>query len=283
MNPWRGSWDHYLRRWPQIVGWVPLALWLAGVRPSLRVGPRTIPRAQGSAGQVLRFSLAVTGVLVVLHSYLYATGGMGSTGFTRYFASLAPLTALVATVGAGELARRLDARRWRAALGPGLALAAANAWVVLDANPASHMAAATLESIRQARRLVPGFETQAPPLLAADYFAYVLLDRDRDDDTALHSGPTAEELALVERAPRGTVVLWDDGTGKEWFHLTVEDFTARGYRLLWERRTELRSPLGALYGEQRRGAFDRARRSVVLKLFGQLSSRDFQQAVLVKE
>jgi hypothetical protein len=62
------------------------------------------------------------------------------------------------------------------------------------------------------------------------------------------------------------VVLWDSITGQWWFGLTVEDFTARGYRLVWERKTELASPRLALYRWTR------------LPL-----TRPFRQALLVKD
>jgi hypothetical protein len=68
-------------------------------------------------------------------------------------------------------------------------------------------------------------------------------------------------------------------TGDWWFHLTVEDFTARGYRLLWERRGELRSPLASLYWRKGAGIGGQW----IGHLFGDWPYRDFRQAVLVKE
>jgi len=47
--------------------------------------------------------------------------------------------------------------------------------------------------------------------------------------------------------------------GKWWYGLNVEDFTARGYQVLWEQEEELRSPL-----------------------FNRPSGRQLRQAVLVR-
>ena len=261
--PWRGEWDHFVRAWPQIVGWGALALWLAGLRPSVRA-------------PLLRLALAITLALLALHTWLFMTGGMGSTGFHRYFASLAPLVALVAAAGAGELARWIGAAPWRVVVGSLLVLNAVHAFVRLDSNPSAHMGRATLESIRQARRLVPGLD--ARPILSADYFGYVLLDRDRDDP-ALPVARHDVTAPLLARYPPGTVVLWDNVTGDWWFHLAVEDFTSRGYRLLWERKTELASPLAPLYWRKGAGP---AGQWIGHRL-GQWPYRDFRQAVLVKE
>lgn len=261
--PWRGTWSHYLTSSPQIVGWGTLALWLAGLRPSARQ-------------PLLRVALAATLLLLVVHTRLYMKGTLGSTGFLRYFASIAPLVALVATAGAGELSRRVRPVAWRAVVAALLAIDVVHASVRVDSNPAVHMARGTLESIAQARRLVPDLDSR--PVLAADYFGYVLLDRDRGRD-ALPVADHATTAPLLERYPAGTVVLWDDVTGDWWFHLAVEDFTARGYRLLWEKKGELRSPLASLYWRKGAGMGGQW----IGQLFGEWPYRDFRQAVLVKE
>lgn len=262
-HPGRGTWYHYVERWPRIVGWSALVLWFAGLRSSLR-------------SYVLGLSVAITVVLFVLHTYLYMTGVLGSTGFDRYFAAIAPLVALVAVAGGDALARKLPERWWTAAIGPLLAIAALQAFISIDSHPGSYMGRATLESVRQARRLVPDIDRR--PLLAADYFGYVFLDRDRDT-TALPVGEHGVTAPLLDSYPPGTVVLWDNVTGDWWFHLAVEDFTARGYRLLWERRTELRSPLAELYVRKGSPGWTQW----VQKTWGTWPYRDFRQAVLVKE
>ncbi|MFL5578611.1 MAG: hypothetical protein ACJ79S_21870, partial [Gemmatimonadaceae bacterium] len=165
---------------------------------------------------------------------------------------------------------------WEAAMVPLLGVAALHAFISIDSNPSSYMGRATLESVRQARRLVPDLERRQ--LLAADYFGYVFLDRDRDT-TALPVGGHDVTAPLLAKYPPGTVVLWDNATGDWWFHLAVEDFTARGYRLLWERRTELRSPFAELY--VRKGSPEWTQ--WVQKTWGTWPYRDFRQAVLVKE
>jgi hypothetical protein len=262
-TPWRGEWSHYVKGWPQIVGWGTLVLWLAGLRTSARQ-------------PLLRIALAATLLLLVVHTRLYMQGTLGSTGFLRYFASIAPLVALVATAGADALSRSMRPAAWRAALAVLLVVDVVHAFVRVDSNPGVHMGRATLESVERARRLVPDLARR--PVVSADYFGYVLLDRDRGGD-ALPVAAHDVTAPMIARYPAGTVVLWDNATGDWWFHLTVDDFTSRGYRVLWDRQGELRSPLATLYWRKGSGIGGQW----IGQLFGEWPYRDFRQTVLVKE
>ncbi|HEY9449574.1 MAG TPA: hypothetical protein VIQ60_07455, partial [Gemmatimonadaceae bacterium] len=256
------AFTHYLARWPHIVGLGLLPLWLIGLRPSWR-------------HPLLRFCVLITLALVAVHTLLYAAGTMGSLGFDRYLTTIAPAIALVATAGALALAARLaNKRRAATLLGALLALEVLHATVAFDSNPFNYLPRATLEAARQARAR---FHPAGRPLIAADQFAYVFLDNawGRDRLPATSHDVTA---ATIAGFPAGTLVVWDDLTGDWWYHLSVEDFTARGYRLLWERRTTLASPLAPLYERARLSSLD-----WFYNWIGVPPARELRQAVLIRE
>lgn len=255
-----GPLDHYIIRWPHIIGLGALPLWLLGLWPSVRQ-------------PVLRLCVLMTAALFVVHTILFAAGLMGSLGFDRYFATIAPAIALVATAGVSAL----EARRPRAAtpvLGVLFALQALHALVSFDSKAINHMGGATLELVREAERRV---ELAGRPLLAADHFAYVFADNQWGSDR-LPSATHDVTAAVIDSLPAGTVVLWDDLTGDWWYHLSVEDFTARGYRLLWERHTTLGSAIAPLYERARLSRFAR-----VYGWIGEPPMHPLRQAVLVRE
>jgi len=253
---------HYVMRWPHIIGLGLFPLWLMGLQPSWR-------------HPLLRTCVLMTLALLAVHTVLYSAATMGSLGLDRYLATLAPAVALVATAGAGAVAAHIAGRRATAAvIGALLVLEVVHAIVAFDSNWLDHMPAATLVAAREAEARL---DVADRPLVSADQYGYVFLENGwgRDRLPATAHDVTA---ATIADFPEGTVVLWDDVTGAWWFNLTIEDFTERGYRLLWERRTMLDSPLSPFY--------ERARSSSLSWLyywFGVPSTREMRQAVLVKE
>jgi hypothetical protein len=249
--------------------------------------------AHAARAAVLRLSLAVTAVLLVLHTYLYMAGKMASTGFDRYFATIAPLTAVVAVAGAEVVTTRLGranrARLAAALLALCLAVEAVHAWVRLDANAIAYTGAETRRGVALAERAARGArassggggDLHARPFLSADYFGFVFADVDRPGDL-MAVGVRDSSLRAIERMPVGTVVLWDDVIGDWWFHVAAEDFTARGYRVVADRRTELGSPLAPLYV---RPGSSRWTGRWVLSVFGNglWPTHPFRQTVLVRE
>jgi hypothetical protein len=259
-SPMRGPATHYITRWPHIVGLGLLPLWLVGLWPSWR-------------HPVTRLCILIIGAVLVVHTVLFTAGMMGTFGFDRYFATLASPVAIIAAVGADAIGRRVP-HVLGAALGALLALEVVHALVALDSNAINHAAQATLMSTREARN-DPGVAGR--PLISADNFGYVFLD----DDWGLERLPVGvrdSAVATIDRLPNGTVVLWDDLTGDWWYHLSVEDFTARGYRLLWERRLTVGSPLAPLY---ERVAASRLR--WLYAWMGGIPTREMREAVLVRE
>ena len=253
---------HYMTRWPHIIGLGLFPLWLLGLLPSWR-------------RPLLRTCVIMTLVLLAVHTLLYSAATMGSLGLDRYLATLAPAVALVGTAGAGVLAARITGRWTGMVFALLLMLETVHALIAFDSNWLDHMPAATLAAVREAQSRVPDVSDR--PLVSADQYGYVYLENGWGRDRL---PPTAHDVtaATIAGFPEGTVALWDDVTGAWWFSLTIEDFTERGYRLLWERRTMLDSPLSPFY--------ERARSSSLAWLyywFGVPSTREMRQAVLIKE
>jgi hypothetical protein len=206
-----------------------------------------------------------------VHSYLFATGSLGSTGFDRYFASLAPLTAIIALAGVDTLMTRAPRIGLRL-VAVALALDVAGGMITLDANPYNHVPAATLELARLASPRVRA----GAHVLSADHFGYVFLGV--NDSNRLPVSDPAGSAAAIDTMPAGTVVLWDNVTGDWWYHLSASDFTARGYRVLSERHLTLESPLGEYYHRAATSHF-----RWLYYCFGDWPVADFQQTLLVRE
>lgn len=83
-----GNWLHYVTRWPAIVGVGVVVLSLLGI-------------VAAAKRPVLRLAIAVVGAVLAVHTYLWAAGRFASWGFDRYFATMAPLTGLLAVAGLG--------------------------------------------------------------------------------------------------------------------------------------------------------------------------------------
>jgi hypothetical protein len=219
----------------------------------------------------LRLLVAVTGFIFVVHAYLYATGTLGSTGFDRYFAALAPVTAIIALSGIDLLSRRFP----RAAVGVAVACLLLNAVqgsIAIDSNPYNHVPAETLAMVH---RVEPRVSAGAR-VLSADHFGYVFLGV--DDQNHLPVGDHAASVAAIDSLPAGTVVLWDNVTGDWWYRLATSDFTSRKYRVLLTRRITLQSPLGEYY---RRAATSRYSRWYYR--FGNWPIAEYQQTILFRD
>lgn len=259
-SPVHGTPWHYVRRWPLIIGWGLLPLWLAGLR-------------RAWSHPTLRLCVLMTGAVLALHTVLFTLGKMDSWGFDRYFATIAPAIALVGVAGLRELGA-LAPRVMTPVLGVLLVLQGWQALSTLLFHPMTYVPAATRDALAE---LESRIDLRGRPVLTADRFGYVFLD----DDWGLRAvpvGPHEVTSAAIARLPRGTVVLWDDMVGDWWFHLSVADFTARGYRLLWERdRTLGASAAIAL----ERVPLLRGRRLYPWLDWG--PTRSMHQAVLVRE
>jgi hypothetical protein len=245
-DQWQGSPFHYLLRWPLILGVAGLVSWLLGLRPSWR------------AGGSLRLCVLFVSAVLAVHAFLFATGGFASTGFERYFATLAPTNGLIALAGVAWLVER-GARWVRYALPPLLALQASQGVLWIEGQTLAHLPKATLQALHEARSRV---NLEGRFVIASDLHAFVFLDIDPGPRDARLRASRDRALKRIEELPVGTVVIWDSMVGHWWYRLDVEDFTARGYQVLWEQEAELRSPL------LNRPSGQRLRQAVLLRQTG---------------
>jgi hypothetical protein len=228
-----GSAWHYVVRWPVIIGFGVLPLWIAGAFAEWR-------------RPVIRLALLSTLAVLVVHSYLWSVGRFASWGFDRYFATLAPFTALVAAAGVSWFTR-LGPLTLRRLLATGLVVQAIQAFGYVDSNPANYAGIPTRRLVATAQAVV-GLTGRR--FISADHFGYVFTGT---MPIRRLPGDSAQAAALMHAQPPGTVVLWDDRTGLWWYHLTVESLEAAGYRVAWMQRERLGSPRAGAYQWIRRG------------------------------
>ncbi|MBX6331194.1 MAG: hypothetical protein IRY91_05045 [Gemmatimonadaceae bacterium] len=261
-SPAHGTVLHYVHRWPAIVGWGVLVLSLVGVWPSWRQ-------------PLLRLCIIMVAAIVLVHTYLFAFGKMGSWGFDRYFATLAPANALVAVAGVGWLDLRvIGPRLTNRLVALLLALEAWQAFTMVVFQPMNYLAGATRDALRVAERQL---DLRGRTFVSTDHFGYVFFD----DDSGSRLLPVATHdvtAPAVARFPRGTVVLWDDMIGDWWFHLSLDDFTSRGYRVLWSRE----KLLGSRFAEELE-RIPLLRNGRLYPWLGMSPTRPVHQALLVRE
>ncbi len=220
---------YYVVRWPRIVGFSALVLSLMGLPVTWRQ-------------PVLRLALLATLAVFALHSYMWAAGRFASYGLDRYFATMAPFTALIATAGAGRLTK-LSAIHRRAAVGALVGLQAVQAFGFVDSNSENFKGAVTYDLAMAAknREGIAGRQ-----IIAADQFGYVFTGYRPDSGPPF--GDSTADMQYMRARPAGTLALWDDENGYWWFHLTVEQVERSGYQLAWERKAQVASPHARVYG-----------------------------------
>jgi hypothetical protein len=219
-----GSPFDYLVRWPLIVGVAVCAFSLVGMAVSWR-------------SPTLRVATVATLAVFGVHSYLWAAGRFASWGFDRYFATLAPATGLLATAGVGTLLAKFKKRTFAATMGPLLAAQIIQAFVV-NLNADRYVSVATKRAVGE---VTGRFDLRQRTFLSADHFGYVFADASQSN-LALPVGDSTRAAAYLQRQAAGTVVLWDDVTGKDWYHLTADAISAHGYRIVWDQQHEVVGP-----------------------------------------
>jgi hypothetical protein len=256
-----GAWLHYVLRWPGIVG--------VGVMPLSVIG---VVAAWKRAA--LRLALAIIIAVLAVHTYLWAAGRFASWGFDRYFATITPLSALLAVAGADTLAR-WHPRVAQVAVAILIAFEAVQAFLAVDMSPLNYMAAATAETVHEADTRIG---LRGHHVISADHYGYLFTDRG-NEVVSIPLGDSAAAAGYMAEQPRGTVILWDNQSGYYWYHLTPESIVAAGYRVVWDKNGHIGSWLVPVY--------DRWRLYTHPRLYHALgwgvSWRDVRQTVLIRE
>jgi hypothetical protein len=173
-------------------------------------------------------------VLFLLHSIFVKYGLFGEAGFPRYMVSVAPAIAVLTLEG------------WNTTFSVNILrpLATVAGWVVvifsilqsvhyLDSMIWARDAVAIDEMANWLEEQHPSL----PGLIWSNGRMCIILRRNLKD-----SPPAVNReklLTLVEKAPTGTIVFWDNEIGPNWFGTTSAEIEGRGYTLLTSRHYSL--------------------------------------------
>jgi hypothetical protein len=185
-------------------------------------------------------------VLFLLHSIFVKYGLFGEAGFPRYMVSVAPAVAVLTlegwnTVRSVTIGLAASSRVARRMVRP---FAIVTGWMViifsilqsvhyLDSMVWARDAVAIDEMANWLQQQYPS----PPGLIWSNGRMCIILKRNLKD-----SPPTANReklFTLLEKAPTGTIVFWDNEIGLNWFGTTSAEIEGRGYKLLTSRHYSL--------------------------------------------
>ena len=222
-----GSWFSYAGRSWEFAGPLLLLPLLAGLWPS----SQSRVRLPVTAAWLLFF---------VLHTVFRKYGLFGDAGYPRYMVSVAPATAVLTLAGWNRLAGCIHywASGTRTAIGAcTLAVSLAVSFLYLDSLIWSRDIVAIREmqdwAARHATRPVTRFLWSNVLMCRADHADDFL------QKPALNSN-RENNLALFRESGPGTLVMWDDKIGPDWFGLTPEDIQTAGYQILRKQQYALK-------------------------------------------
>lgn len=249
-----------LHNWPH--NWAPTgatygtAPWLEYWRLRYEIIARdlAVPFAIGFLTLVARRRIgtatSLVAMLLVLHSVLRHFGLFGSAGYPRYFVCVAPAIALITLAGWNAIVDVLWSAIDLIAAAHGgllrriayvgatllLLLVARNTLYYVD----DHDAARDAHAIADADAWLRAHPVPVRRLVWSQGYMCIIRRCDTRNRIVL-SGDRAQNLALLEAAPPGTLIFWDGETGPNWYGLHAPDFDSAGYHQLFDRKYELRA------------------------------------------
>jgi hypothetical protein len=217
-------------------------------------------------------------VLFLLHSIFVKYGLFGEAGFPRYMVSVAPAVAVLTlegwnTVRSVTIGLAASSRVARRMVRP---FAIVTGWMViifsilqsvhyLDSMVWARDAVAIDEMANWLQQQYPS----PPGLIWSNGRMCIILKRNLKD-----SPPTANReklFTLLEKAPTGTIVFWDNEIGLNWFGTTSAEIEGRGYKLLTSRHCSLPALI-----------FPPGRFPWISSLFPPIPSREIELSLLQK-
>jgi hypothetical protein len=174
-------------------------------------------------------------VLFLLHSIFVKYGLFGEAGFPRYMVSVAPAIAVLTLEGWNTIFSVRILRRFAIVTG----------WVVvifsvlqsvhyLDSMIWARDAVAIDDMDREWTRMDANKSTG---LIWSNGRMCIIFNRNLKDSPP--AGNRENLFALLEKAPEGTIVFWDNEIGPNWFGTTAAEIESRGYKLLTSRHYSL--------------------------------------------
>jgi hypothetical protein len=184
-------------------------------------------------------------VLFLLHSIFVKYGLFGEAGFPRYMVSVAPAIAVLTLEGwnaffSVKIRPAVSKRKARRTVRP-LAIVAGWVAVLFSILQSAHY----LDSMVWARDAFAIDEManwlkqypSPPGLIWSNGRMCIVLRRNVKDSPP--AGNQEKLFALLEKAPVGTIVFWDNEIGPNWFGTTSAEIEGRGYKLLTSRHYSL--------------------------------------------
>jgi len=172
--------------------------------------------------------------LFLLHSIFVKYGLFGEAGFPRYMVSVAPAIAVLTLEGWNTIFSVKILRPFVIVAG----------WVVvifsilqsvyyLDWMVWARDAVAIDEMANWLQQQYPSLSG----LIWSNGRMCIVLKRNLKDSPP--AGNREKLFALLEKAPSGTIVFWDNEIGSNWFGTTSAEIEGRGYKLLTSRHYSL--------------------------------------------
>jgi hypothetical protein len=196
--------------------------------------PFILGLVRGFRSRYLSLITSVFLVLFLLHSIFVKYGLFGEAGFPRYMVSVAPAIAVITLEGWNTIFSVKILRPFVIVAG----------WVVLIFSILQSVH--YLDSMVWTRDAVAIDETadwlqqqypSVPGLIWSNGRMCIVLKRNLKDSPP--AGNREKLFALLEKAPAGTIVFWDNEIGPNWFGTTSAEIEGRGYKLLTSRHFSL--------------------------------------------
>jgi len=206
-------------------------------------------------------------VLFLLHSIFVKYGLFGEAGFPRYMVSVAPAIAVLTLEGWNTIFAVKILRPFVIVAG----------WVVvifsilqsvhyLDSMVWTRDAIAIDEMANWLQQQYPSL----PGLIWSNGRMCIVLKRNLKDSPPV--GNREKLFALLEKAPAGTTVFWDNEIGTNWFGTTSAEIEGRGYKVLTGRHYSLPALI-----------FPPGRFPWIALLFPPIPSREIELTLLKRE
>ena len=176
----------------------------------------------------------------ILHSIFRKFGLFGEAGYPRYMVSVAPATVVLTLAGWNKIAAATTVR-WPVGVrslsgGSVLALSILISFFYLD----SMIWARDATAIREMQDWAARHQSARNERLV---WCNVLMSRPGETRDFLERPALTSDhqktLAFFRESPSGTMVMWDDKIGPDWFGVTIADIQSAGYELVRERQYAL--------------------------------------------
>jgi hypothetical protein len=177
-------------------------------------------------------------LLFFLHTLFRAYGLFGEAGYPRYMVSVAPAIAVLTLEGWNTITSRIE--KWppfasRVLGSTVLSVSLVASFLYLDSFPWARDPIA----IREMYDWLHEHPEPYKRLVWSNARMCIVAGLTLKESPSLRSSSRETTLALLQDAPSGTLVFWDDHLGPDWFGLTAADIESIGYKCLRTRRYSL--------------------------------------------